>query len=149
MFALTTTLRLRTQPLGGFRVNAELIKAIAELIGASGLLTIAWRVAPIVADRVQLILALNAAEARARRAEELLDAYQTMSERWELVHAEMQQMRSQLGSSIIYIGDILMHVREGGAADAMPPVPDDLKEAVELSMKRRDAMREAAAAVEA
>jgi Na+-transporting NADH:ubiquinone oxidoreductase subunit NqrD len=134
-------------PPKGSRVHTAdmiqaLVQVIPQIIGALGLTGVAIRYAPLVIDRARLIGRLQAAESRNADLEKLLTTLQGAAAGWEIVREEVQLLRSQFGSAVLYIGELVTHIRDGGTSEDMPVIPSDLQEAVNLSLRQREAQAE-------
>lgn len=130
-------------PPKGFRVHTadvvnSLIQVIPQIIGALGLTGVAIRYAPFVFDQARLLDRLRKADSHNASLEKLLTTLQGQAAGWEIVREEVQLLRSQFGSAVLYIGELVTHIRDGGTSEDMPAIPADLQEAVNLSLRQRE-----------
>jgi hypothetical protein len=119
-----------------------LIQVIPQTITALGFTGVAIRYAPLVFSQARLLTRLQASENRNAELEKLLTTLQGAAAGWEIVREEVQLLRSQFGSAVLYIGELVTHIRDGGTSEDMPVIPSDLQEAVNLSLRQREAQAE-------
>lgn len=50
-----------------------------------------------------------------------------MANELTLLHEELAEVKVHFGIAIVYIGNLVMHLRSGGKHDTMPPIPDELQ----------------------
>lgn len=130
-------------PPKGFRVHTAdvattIIQVIPQIIGALGLTGVLIKYAPLAFDQGRLMTRLIRSENDNARMEKLLDTLQGQAAGWEIVREEVQLLRSQFGSAVLYIGELVSHIRDGGTSEDMPAIPPDLQEAVNLSLRQRE-----------
>lgn len=53
-----------------------------------------------------------------------------LSSELTLVHEELAEVKAHFGIAVMYIGDLVMHLRSGGKHDTMPPIPPELQGAI-------------------
>lgn len=118
---------------------SDVIQSIAELIGACTALYGVVKALPILRDRLTLMREREAALMQAREARAAADAYRLSSEGWqsavEQLTEEVRSVKGQLASAVIYIGQLIVHVRDGGTETDLPPIPRDLQELVDESLR--------------
>ncbi len=124
-----------------------LITAVAELVAALTAMYGVIRGIPVFRDRVHLAheaaIALSERDSalqREREARAAADAYRLSSEGWkaavEQMCDEMRSMKRQFASAIVYIGSVIGHVRSGGGESGLPPIPAELEEALQESLRQ-------------
>lgn len=54
-----------------------------------------------------------------------------------LAREQIRLIKTELGSAVLYISDLIVHIRSGGKPETLPPIPADLQEAVTQSLRER------------
>lgn len=116
-------------------MSTDLLHALSEFFGVIiGGITL-WRAIPWSYNYGRLVAENHSLrEENKRLTDALAGALQTITaweKRVDQLEDSLDQLKLELAESIIYINDLVVHLKTGKPADAMPVVPDRLRELVE------------------
>jgi hypothetical protein len=135
---------LSAPPVHHVSVTPQAVQAIVSAIAGAIAILAALGGAMLLAPKAVLVMRLRSAEGRAHVAEGALGDVSAGLEalrgevgamRVELaelrpLRAEVGELRRTLALSIKYNATLLSHARRRGTAATLPPVPDELEEAI-------------------
>jgi hypothetical protein len=126
------------QPLTLTKLLAEAALAVIALAGVVAS-------SPLLVSKARLIRERDQAAKEADSLRDVVGAFQIGLGALDRLRAEVLEIRTVQIISTRYVVDLVAYIRGGGTADAMPPIPPELRDDVLAALRdrARDAQRTA------
>jgi len=127
----------------------QAIEAASAGIGALAILYGVIRGTKYLKSNVALARQLIQTEQREKEAREAAEGFRLAADGWKAavdqlsaqvveLRVEVKEQRVELGAAILYISDLIVHIKGGGKHDNLPPIPTILQDAVSQGFRNRE-----------